>query len=78
MASAVGTALGALIVTWLLDLSWPVRIAVAVLVALVVLAVLLVRRRGTGPGDGEPAAPALTTPTIPSTPSDPAGGDPLP
>lgn len=47
MAAGVGTALGLLVVTWLLDLSGPVRIGVLVLAAILALAFWALRRQGT-------------------------------
>jgi hypothetical protein len=42
----VGTALGALVVTTLLDLSWPLRIALIVVVLVIGLVYVLWRHRG--------------------------------
>lgn len=47
VAAGVGTALGLLVVTWLLDLSGPVRIGVLVLAAILALAFWALRRQGT-------------------------------
>ncbi len=47
LSTTIGSALGALVVTTLLDLSWPVRIALIVAVLLVGLGYLLWRNRST-------------------------------
>jgi hypothetical protein len=46
LPTTVGTALGALVVTTLLDLSWPLRIALLAVVLVVGLAYVLWRHRG--------------------------------
>jgi hypothetical protein len=60
----VGTALGALVVTTLLDLSWPLRIALIVVVLVVGLAYVLWRHRGeiAAAGGQDAAADAPTDP----------------
>jgi flagellar basal body-associated protein FliL len=60
----VGTALGALVVTTLLDLSWPLRIALIVVVLVVGLAYVLWHHRGEIAAAGAPGA-AEDTPTDP-------------
>jgi hypothetical protein len=62
----VGTALGALVVTTLLDLSWPLRIALIVVVLVVGLAYVLWRHRGEIAAAGAQDAAA-------DTPTDPVG-----
>ncbi len=74
----MGTALGTLVVTTLLDLSWPVRIVLVVVVVVAGLGYVLWRHRAeitTGggadvPPDGPPAADASTAPG-----GDEPGGD---
>jgi hypothetical protein len=60
----VGTALGALVVTTLLDLSWPLRSALIVVVLVVGLAYVLWRHRGeiAAAGTQDAAADAPTDP----------------
>ena len=60
----MGTALGALVVTTLLDLSWPLRLALIAVVLVVGLAYVLWRRRGEIAAAGAPGA-AEDTPTDP-------------
>jgi hypothetical protein len=69
----VGTALGALVVTTLLDLSWPWRIALIVGVLVVGLAYVLWRHRGEiaaagaqGAAAPVPGAPEDTPPPVQS------------
>jgi hypothetical protein len=81
LPTTVGTALGTLVVTTLLDLSWPVRLALIAVVVLVGLAYVLWRHRaeigaGAGAGTGADATgapPAAETPgtSEPSAPSAP-------
>ncbi len=61
LPTTVGTALGALVVTTLLDLSWPLRIALIVVVLVVGLAYVLWRHRGEIAAAGGPR-------TLPKTP----------
>ena len=64
LPTTVGTALGALVVTTLLDLSWPLRIALIAVVLVVGLAYVLWRHRGEIAAAGAPGA-AEDTPTDP-------------
>jgi hypothetical protein len=84
----VGAALGTLVVTTLLDLSWPVRIVLVVAVVVAGLGYVLWRHRaGLAAGGGvdatpdDPSAPEVapapggsepTTPTAPPAPESPA------
>ncbi|MBW8730560.1 MAG: hypothetical protein JF622_06120 [Terrabacter sp.] len=65
----MGTALGTLVVTTLLDLPWPVRLVLVAVVVVAGLGYVLWRHRrdvGRAPGGDEP-----TGPTEPATPPDP-------
>ncbi len=64
LPTTVGTALGALVVTTLLDLSWPLRIALIAVVLVVGLAYVLWRHRGEIAAAGAQSAPE-DTPTDP-------------
>ena len=64
LPTTVGTALGALVVTTLLDLSWPLRLALIAVVLVVGLAYVLWRHRGEIAAAGAPGA-AEDTPTDP-------------
>lgn len=59
LPTTVGTALGTLVVTTLLDLTWPVRIALIVVVLVIGLGYVLWRHRGeiTAGGAGGDVAP---------------------
>ncbi len=74
VASSVGTAVGLLLVTTLLDASWPVRIGVVVLGLLIVGGYFLLKERSGLAALDEGAAPATDVPTVPptKTPEDPA------
>ena len=75
LPTTIGTALGTLVVTTLLDLSWPVRIGLIVLVLVVGLAYVVWKNRAqiaagasapavdgaAGPPAGESAAPVADT-----------------
>ncbi|GGN01742.1 hypothetical protein GCM10009721_31220 [Terrabacter tumescens] len=83
LPTTVGTALGTLVVTTLLDLSWPVRLALIAVVLVVGLAYVLWRHRaeiaaGAGAGSGAdatgtpPAAETTETSAPPAPPAPPA------
>ena len=61
VATTVGAALGTLVVAFLLDTSWPVRIGLVALALLLVGGYLVLQGRRA---DVEPAEPAPTTPAI--------------
>ena len=77
LPTTVGTALGTLVVTTLLDLSWPLRLALIAVVLVVGLAYVVWRHRaeitaagaaGAEAETAETAAPADTTGSTPPTP----------
>lgn len=74
----MGAALGTLVVTVLLDASWPVRIGVVLLALVLVGGYLFLQGRrhdAAGPPTAEPSAAAETlsaTPAGPSTPAPPS------
>jgi hypothetical protein len=77
VASTVGTAVGLLLVTTLLDASWPVRIGLVVLGVLLVGGYFVLEARGgLAAADSAAAGAAATeaTPGVPpaDTPEDPA------
>jgi hypothetical protein len=61
VATTIGAALGTLVVAFLLDASWPVRIGLVALALLLVGGYLVLQGRRSG------AEPAETTPTTPAT-----------
>jgi hypothetical protein len=62
LPTTVGTALGTLVVTTLLDLSWPVRIGLIVLVLVLGLGYVVWKNRAEiAAGAAEPADPGTTT-----------------
>ncbi|WP_330472992.1 hypothetical protein [Terrabacter sp. C0L_2] len=79
LPTTVGTALGTLVVTTLLDLSWPVRLALIAVVVVVGLAYVVWRHRGeiaagaaTSAGTGATETPpAAETPAPPAPPAQP-------
>ncbi|GAA2155240.1 hypothetical protein GCM10009826_16120 [Humibacillus xanthopallidus] len=66
----MGTALGTLVVTTLLDLSWPVRIGLIVVVLVLGLAYVVWKNRAEIAAGA--AAPS-TGDAVPADPADPAG-----
>ena len=74
LPTTVGTALGTLVVTTLLDLSWPVRMALIAVVVVVGLAYVLWRHRAeTAAGAATSAGTGATeTPPAAETPAPPA------
>jgi hypothetical protein len=66
VATTIGAALGTLVVAFLLDASWPVRIGLVALALLLVGGYLVLQGRGS---DAEPADDAAPTPpeTSPTT-----------
>ncbi len=79
LPTTMGTALGTLAVATLLDLSWPVRIALILAVLVVGLAYVLWRHRAeiaaAGAEDASVAAPAAALDGAPEPPDIPAAGD---
>ncbi|WP_344254442.1 hypothetical protein [Terrabacter carboxydivorans] len=70
LPTTVGTALGTLVVTTLLDLSWPVRIALIVVVLVVGLAYVLWRHRAEIAAAAAQGAPGPTSTPAPDAPGD--------
>jgi hypothetical protein len=78
LSTTVGSAIGTLAVTTLLDLSWPARIGLFVLVVVIGLGYMLWRHRGEiaagagvradpgDPGTGDSAGPTTSGPAAPS------------
>ena len=70
LPTTIGTALGTLVVTTLLDLSWPVRIGLIVLVLVVGLAYVVWKNRAEiAAGADTPAAPSSAD--VPGPAADP-------
>ncbi|MEO7448777.1 MAG: hypothetical protein ABI336_10935 [Humibacillus sp.] len=73
LPTTVGTALGTLVVTTLLDLSWPARLGLITLVVVLGLAYVVYRNRAAivagaaAPADSAPAAPASAPSSDPSS-----------
>ncbi len=82
LPTTVGTAIGTLVVTTLLDLSWPMRLLLIGVVVVLGLAYVLWRHRAeiaaagsAGPAPTEPSAPAQSpSADAPAAPQDPAPG----
>lgn len=74
LPTTVGTALGTLVVTTLLDLSWPVRVGLIAVVVVVGLGYVVWRHRAEITAAGATGEPLGTTPPT----SDPTGPDATP
>jgi hypothetical protein len=73
LPTTVGTALGTLVVTTLLDLSWPARIGLVAIVLVVGLAYVVWKNRAeVAPSSPTEVAPSSATEDAPSTPVAPA------
>lgn len=68
LSTTIGSALGALVVTTLLDLSWPVRIALIVVVLLIGLGYLVWKNRGAIAAEAAGASGAVGGPAPADTP----------
>ena len=82
LPTTMGTALGTLVVATLLDLSWPVRIALIIGVLVVGLVYVLWRHRAEiaagadGASSGTDGAAVGTPEVAPAAPQDPPAGSP--
>ncbi|HET7799441.1 MAG TPA: hypothetical protein VFL38_03410 [Humibacillus xanthopallidus] len=76
LPTTVGTALGTLVVTTLLDLSWPVRIGLIIVVLVVGLGYVVWKNRAEIAAGASAPSAAEAVPADPADPADPAAGPP--